>query len=185
MVALAAPLLTVYAAARKKTVYVERFTAAAHSLVIGQTSRVEIGISRWSTPEEREVLLEAVKNTGPADFQNTLRRVLEQQELCGFFRFRNTTAVNIRYARQVPTEGGGRNILLVAERPIHVGEVARMSRSFDYMFSVMQLELDEDDRGEGALALGVEIIFNPQTNSIEMTKFSTQPVRLVGVRPRR
>lgn len=182
--ALVLTLLTLPAAAKKKNdKYLEWFSANAHSLVAGKTSRMEIGISRWSTPEERQTLLEAVKNTGQEDFQLVLRKEFEKMPLCGFFRFTNTLAVNVRYTRQVATETG-REILMVAERPIFPGEVGSSYQTMEHALSILVLKLDEEDRGEGTLAVGVEVTYNDKTDTIELKNLATQPVRLINVRKR-
>jgi hypothetical protein len=182
--ALALALLALPAAAKKKDdKYLEWFSANAHSLVAGKTSRVEIGISRWSTPEERQTLLEAVKNTGQEDFQRILRREFEKMPLCGFFRFTNSMAVNVRYTRQVATEEG-RQVLLVAERPILPSEASSNFQTMEHALSIIVLKLNDEDKGEGTLAMGVEIIYNDKTDTIELKNLATQPIRLINVRKR-
>jgi hypothetical protein len=72
----------------------------------------------------------------------------------------------------------------VAERPILPGEAAAQSRSLEYALSIIVLKLGEADKGEGTLAVGVEVIFNEKTDKIELRNLATQPVRLINVRKR-
>jgi hypothetical protein len=182
--ALALALVALPVAAKKKDdKYLEWFTANAHSIVAGKTTRIEMAISRWTTPEEHQAFKEAVLSTGQEDFQRVLRGELEKLPVCGFFRSIDSLAINVRYARQVAVEGG-RQILMVAERPFLPGEAQSRRQTMEHALSIIVLQLDEKDKGEGTLALGVEVIYNEKTDSIELTNLATQPIRLVNVRKR-
>lgn len=44
------------------------------------------------------------------------------------------------------------------------------------------LNLDENNEGEGGMAIGVRLKFDNENNSLEIENFSSEPVRLTNVR---
>ena len=53
----------------------------------------------------------------------------------------------------------------------------------DFSITLVVLNLDAEGNGEGQLTLGNEIIFNKETNTVEISNAGTQPIRMTNIRP--
>ena len=144
-------------------------------------ARLQIRIDRWSSDEEREKLMEALKGQqrGGRDLANTLF----SKESVGTIRELQSLAYDLRYARSAPIEGG-RQIILATDRPIEFAEAWRASRTLDYNVTLIVLNVDDEGRGDGQIMLGAEFGWNEEKNLVEIEHFSSQPIRLNNVRLR-
>jgi hypothetical protein len=53
----------------------------------------------------------------------------------------------------------------------------------DYPFTFIELRLDDNNRGEGKLALATRIIGNSDGTRLELENYTLQPINLNNVRP--
>ncbi len=150
------------------------------------TAQLAIRIERWSTDEERDALLAIVKKqeSNVASMNQELLRALQRLPRVGHIRESTTLAWDLRFARQAPLEEGGRRIVLATDRPMPHWEVRERPRSFDYPFSVIEMHLDKENRGEGKLLMDTRIFIEPRTNDLVLEHYDIQPVRLNQIRPR-
>ena len=74
----------------------------------------------------------------------------------------------------------GREILLLAERPLAWYELRNASRSQQYRLMAAILELDEEDKGEGTLVMAGRAEL--EDGRIEIERFGALPIRLLNVR---
>jgi hypothetical protein len=118
----------------------ERFTANAVSLSpqygTGQQA-VEITVDRWSPNAERERLVNALTTKGPDE----LLKQLQKLRPVGRIRTPDSLGYDLRYAQQRPLPAGGRSIVIATDRPIGFWEATNRPRSFDYPFTVIQMNL--------------------------------------------
>lgn len=163
----------------------ENFTAAAVNLNSGPTTAtVQIRITRWSTDQEREELLDILKGEGSVNRVNQrLARALRRMPRAGFIRTPGTLAWHLRYARQQQMEEGGRQIVIATDRPIGFWEARNQPRTIDYPFTLLELRLDADNRGEGRMLVNARIRVD-RNNNLVLEHFELQPVRLNRIRPR-
>ena len=143
------------------------------------SSSLDLNIERWSSDEERAQLLEVVQQNEPA----AMIRTLQGLDRVGTARLRNSLSYDFQYSREI-VQGDMRQIILVTDRPIAMEEARRNTRSMDSNLSIIQLQLDADGNGEGTLMVGAELVWNEETDTLEVTHFSSQPVRLTNVRRR-
>ena len=158
----------------------ERFRAIAvvmGNVATGRNSSIDIVISRWTTPEEREALLEVLM-TGD---QNAFRQALTKQEMTGWMRLPDTLRQEFRYAWvRSQREDGSREIIIATDRIIPFVEAWNRPRSFDYDITLIEIELDENNEGSGIAAVGVK--FKVEGNNLTIENFGTQPVNLNAIR---
>jgi hypothetical protein len=140
---------------------------------------VIIGIERWSSEEERELL----RNTFLQKGQDALLGALQSvKPRVGYMRLSNTLAWDLMYARSTKNEDGTRRVFLATDRRVAFGEVAGSTRSLDYAFTLVEIHFDAKGKGEGKLSLGVKIEVDPKTNQIELENYAQRPVDLINVR---
>lgn len=161
----------------------ERFTANARltgNMATGASARVDLTITRWTTPEERERLLRTLVEQGT----DAALDLLSDQEATGRVRVGTRLGYDLRYAWETEVDGQ-RRIVLATDRPMAFWEVFSMRRTVDYNFSLIELRLDDQGRGEGVAAVGVKISFDPESRQLVLEHYDTQPVRLSQVRKTR
>ena len=79
---------------------------------------------------------------------------------------------------------GKREIVLATDRPVTFTEVYSGSAVRDFDITLIVLKFDSgSSKGEGIASVGTEIKWNDATDQLEITNFSSQPVRLGDVRP--
>ena len=156
----------------------EHFTAFAvnNAPMTNTTSaQVDISIQRWTTDERRDQLMTTLKEKGPDE----LLKVLQKQPKVGSIRTQQSLGYDLHYARQLPGEDGGRRIVLATDRPIGFLEAQSGGRTLDYRFTLIELRLDKNGKGEGKMSIAARPEFNDHVLVIE--DYATQPVMLNNV----
>jgi hypothetical protein len=143
-------------------------------------SSVEIVIEKWSTDAQRDKLLDVLQKKG----QDGLLDALEDMPVVGYIRSPGSLRYNLRFARQRAAEDGGRMIVLATDRQMSYWERTSGSRTTNYPFTVIQLQLDKNDEGVGKVSVATKIHIGVD-NVIELENFANQPVRLNEVKPER
>jgi hypothetical protein len=162
----------------------EMFTAFAVNMDGGndKTATVDIQIDRWSPEAERDRLLGILREEKNHDqATKALLRALQQLPKVGYIRTGTSVGWDLRYARQTPMEDGGRQIVIGTDRPINAWEAYGQGRTLDYPFTVIELRLNKDNRGEGKLLAGTKIYIDKNDNLV-LENYSIQPVMLNDVK---
>ena len=159
---------------------IERFTGFAINMNSGpKTATVDFAIERWSTDAEREKLLGIIQeNKDPND---KLLRELQRMPKVGYIRTPDRLAWDLRYSHQSKLEDGGRRIVLATDRPIGFAEARNRPRTIDYPFTIVEVRLDKNNRGEGKILAGTRIYV--EKGSIVLENYGQQPVRFNEIRP--
>jgi len=159
----------------------ESFTGFAINLNAGpKTGSVDFTIERWSTDAERSQLLAIITET--KDPTQPLLKALQKMPAVGRIRTPTSLGWDLRYAHQIKdAEGGGRRLVLATDRPIGFAEARNATRSMDYPFTLIEIRLDADDKGEGKIAAGTKIFVDKKKN-IVVENYAQQPVRFNEIR---
>ena len=177
---LAGVALLSLAGSRARAQEPERFQAWAVNLsnvATGANSQVDIVIERWSSDAERDRLVEAFQKGQDA----LLRELQKIKPRAGYFKLPDQVGWDIMFARQVPGEDGGQEILLVTDRRIDFWEARERPRSIDYPFTLIELHVDKNGQGEGQASVATKITYNKKKNVLELENFTSEPVRLQKV----
>jgi hypothetical protein len=172
--------LAVGAAAQAPTTPVS-YTATAVNVdpsVNLTATTVFITVDRWSTDDERDKLLD----TAGAGGQDALLKSLQGLPKAGSIRTPDSVTFDVRYARHIPSEHGGSQIVLVTDRNISFFEAANAARTADYPFMVIELRMNPSGEGEGRITVATKITANPANNHIMLENYGSQPVQLTRVR---
>jgi hypothetical protein len=152
-------------------------SASSSGVGRGGAGQVDVVIERWSTEAEREKLHQTFLEKGP----DKLLDVLQDMKRVGYARLPNTIGYDLRFARQVPDDEGGRRIYIMTDRRIGFHEARNQPRTMDYPFSLIEIHLDKNGQGEGKVSVATKITMNKKTNQIELENYGQQPVMLTKV----
>jgi hypothetical protein len=162
----------------------ERFTGFAINMNGGRsTATVDFVIDGWSTIAQRDSLLSILKEQKDVFRANEqLVRALQKQPKVGYIRTTNTLAWDLHYARQMPLPDGGRAIVLATDRPIAFAEARNQTRTMDYPFTIVQIQLDKADKGAGKILAGTKLFIDKKTNELVLENYAQQPIRFNEIR---
>ena len=171
----------------------ETYRARATTLGLGVSgrptkTRLTIKIDRWTTDEEHNQLITTLVEKGSED----LLKALQKQEVAGFVEFATPShppATRLRYAREIRVEGK-RIIRLATGQPItaytpFTSDLPDPDIAGDFavsfLFSLIQLRLDENNEGDGTLCLAVQIKYDKENAKLLVENYSHDRVRLTGI----
>jgi hypothetical protein len=152
----------------------------------GANGIVEIRVTKWSTPEERQGLIGIFLDKG----QDGLLRSLEKVDAHGRIRLPGAMGTgrassqaslgnDLRYAWHTKLPDGGDRIVIGTDRYISFAEQTNQPRTIDYPFTFIQIHLPKGGgEGEGKLAYATKLTFDKKKNVVEMENYGTEPVRL-------
>lgn len=172
-------LLTAAApAARQDQEAREEFSAVLTNISnVGGTglTPLTIRITRWTTDEENQRLLETLRDKGQREFLDALT----DRPSVGSIMTPTSLGYPFFYARQMPTEEGGRRIMMISDRPMTFAERTSAATSREYPFTVIDMRLDKDGSGEGTLAQLVQLRLLGNIFGIE--NLASGPMRLNNI----
>jgi hypothetical protein len=170
----------------------ETFNAMAVNMGTGPTgsTTIQLTIERWSTEEERAMLLTTLKEKGHGDFMKALRK----QKQTGFLRSRGALAevnpmpsTRLHYAWQY-IDNGKRYITLITDRPITMAEQRANRRSLEYDTTAVKMEFplmkegdDNPPNGTGQLYTALKIRYDADKKTLEVEQWGSEPVRLTSI----
>jgi hypothetical protein len=137
---------------------------------------VTIRINRWTPEDENERLLATLRDKGQDAF---LRELLDVKPV-GSIATPTSLRYNFFYAAQTAGEEGGRRIMLISDRPMRMAERIGGGPSRDYPFTVIELRLDKEGKGEGTLAQMVQLRL--VGNFLGIENLATAPMKLGEVK---
>jgi len=143
---------------------------------LGQSFNVTIHIEEYSSPEERQVLVEAFDKAKSQGVFNALNKMKSK----GHIAITGTLGYDISFVRRIQTPDGWK-IRILTNRPITFGEAWTDSRSMDYNLSALELDLSDQKGKSGGILLPVcEFVIDKKTNELTIAEYRN-PFRLVDV----
>jgi hypothetical protein len=143
----------------------------------GKSFGMNVYIEQLSTDGEIDELLGTLKTKG----QDGLVSALEDLKDKGRVAPTGSVGTGMRVIRIRPGKDGGQHIVLVTNRPISFGELYNGTRSRDYPFGIVVLDVDKDGKGTGTFAPLCKIKFNKK-KELEVEHYGQKPSRLVNVK---
>ena len=165
---------------------ISAFAVNMSNIATGSNAVVDITINSWSSPEERQHLITTMleKNS------DALLRELQKTRSHGRFRIPGLMGPDphqlrlghdLHYTHQEVNGDGGRRIVIVTDRYIGFGEARNQPRSVDYPFTLFEIRVGSDGKGQGKMAVATKINFDKKKNQLELENYSSEPVRLNNV----
>ncbi len=143
----------------------------------GKSFGVTIYVTAWTSNQEAHNFATVLKSSGP----NGLVSALEKSQDVGRLSPTGFVGSGFRIARLRPAANGESKIIMVTDRPITFGEAYNGTRSRDYQFGIVVLNIDKDGNGTGTLAPVCKIKFNKK-DELEIENYGQKPLRLANVR---
>lgn len=139
---------------------------------------IDIVINRWSTDQERDELLAALREGGPDGLLRALQKI---KDPAGYIRTPSSIGYPLRFARQISMADGGRRIIIATDRYVSFLEATTQPRSADYPFMLVDIRMSADGKGTGKLMPLAKVTAN-EDHTVEIENYSSEPVRLTEVR---
>lgn len=166
---------------------ISAFAVNMSTIGTGANASVRITIDKWSSPEERQALIETMVEKGPDDLLKALQRVPEKGRfsipgLVGPDPHQLRLGHALRYTWQAALPGGGRRIVIITDRYIGFQEARNQPRTIDYPFTLFEIRVDKNGEGQGKMAVATKITFDKAKKTVELENYSSEPVRLNNVK---
>ena len=180
MATLAAAALTAPASAQTQgeKLRIEAFAVNMSNIGTGRTNTVLMEIDRWTTDQQQDELRTALLEQG----SDKLLQALQKQPRVGFIRLPNTVGYDLHYARETALPDGGRRISIATDRRIGFWEARNQPRTIDYPFTLIELRVDANGKGQGKLSVASKITYDAELKTITLENYTTEPVRLQNVK---
>ena len=159
-----------------------RFEAFAVQMQGGMAGMVMITIERWTTDEERNALVGLLANTTlrEQDQEKLVKALQDIKERAGFLNTPNSMGWDIKYAYQTQLPDGGRQVVVVTDKPVSFFAASRNTRTMDYAFTLIEMRFPKgSDKGEGKL-LG-QTSLSVKDGKLQIEIYGQEPTRLTQI----
>lgn len=136
---------------------------------------LRVVIDRFSTDDEVERLVDLYTSRG----DDALAKALSEDTL-GWIHIGATYQVPISFATRIDDDSGSR-IVVLARRPISFAEIFHGSRTRDYPYTAIELDVGEGGRGNGELIGFAQFRPHPD-GTIELENYEFVAARVMGVK---
>jgi hypothetical protein len=155
------------------------FTAFAVNMGSGPNAGVvDIALERLSSDEERANLIAAFMEKGQDALLTALQKVKPR---VGYIRTPNSLGYDLQYAYRFVNADGSIRVVIATDRRIGFLEASRQPRTMDYPFTIIEMRLDKDGKGEGRMAAGTRISRSKDGKTVELENYGISPVALNNI----
>ena len=141
----------------------------------GASMSVDMYVDAFTSGEETMGLLKILQEKG----QDGVVRELEKKDV-GRVTTMKGSIVSLSVARRFESETGA-VVRLFSVRPLHFLELYEYTRSTDYPFSLIELMLDKDGNGQGAVIVAAKIKITKE-GRLELESRGGQYIKITNVR---
>jgi hypothetical protein len=151
-------------------------TARGTGTQLGKMISVKVTIYEFSTPEDREVLVDAFKKGQNQGLVNALTKM----PAVGRIAITGTLGYDLSYIRLIPTETG-RKIRFITNRQLRFGEVYANSQTIAYNLTAGEFDVNDSDKSKnsGVLYPAAQLVINKE-GQVEF-QLNKNPWNLVGI----
>ena len=149
----------------------------------GNAGIMQIRITGWSPAATRTRLIDTFLAKG----QDALLSALQKEKSKGRLSLPNWQGPDpqnyrlgwdIRYAALSKTEDGSDRIVIATDRQMSMWEVRERPRSYDYPFTLIEIRIPKEGKGEGRAFGATQILFDKKKNQIVLEQYSAGEIRL-------
>jgi hypothetical protein len=142
----------------------------------GRSFGLSVYVTELTSDGEVQELASTLKHKGPDGLLSAFEDIKDKGRVAPT----GSVGTGMRVVRIHPTKDGGERIVLVTNRPITFPELYNGTRSRDYQFGIVVLNVDKDGKGTGSFAPLCKIKFNKK-NELEIEHYGQKPFRLANV----
>jgi hypothetical protein len=143
----------------------------------GKSFGLTVSVTGWTSDQEVQEFLTTLKTRGP----NGLVSAMEKTKDVGRLAPTGTVGAGFRFARIRRIPDAGVRIIMATNRPISFPELYNATRSRDYQFGIVVLNVDDNGKGTGTFAPVCKVKFNKK-GELEIEHYGQKPLRLANVR---
>ena len=161
-----------------------QFTAFNVSMPTGMAGITEITIERWTTDEERQLLLGLVETSkeGERGQAKLLKALQDVKPRVGFIRTPNSMGWDLKYAWENILPDGTRQVVIATDKPVSFGAAASGSRVLDYPFTLIEMRMKDNDKGEkGEGKMLAASSISAKDGKLAIENYGQEPVRLTSI----
>jgi hypothetical protein len=143
---------------------------------LGRNFSVTVHIADYSSPEERQALVEAFDKAGSEGLFNALNKMGSK----GRIAITGTLGYDISFIRKIPTADGYK-VRVLTNRPIQFGEAWVNGRSTDYNLSALEFDIsNEKDKSTGVLLPACQFKIDKKTKELTIENYQN-PWKLTNI----
>jgi len=143
----------------------------------GKSFGLTLYVTGWTSDQEVQEFAATLKKSGP----NGLVSALEKTKDVGRLAPTGSVGSGFRIARIRKNPEAGYRIIMATNRPISFPELYNGTRSRDYQFGIVVLNVDNYGKGTGTFAPACKVKFNKK-GELEIEHYGQKPLRLANVR---
>jgi hypothetical protein len=137
-------------------------------------------VQELTSDGDLDELVATLKNKGPDGLVSAMEDIKDKGRVAPT----GSVGTGVRVVRIRPNKDGGLHIVLATNRPISFAELYNGTRSGDYKFGLVMLNVDKNGNGTGSFAPLCKIKFNKK-NELEIEHYGQKPFRLANVQLQR
>ncbi len=151
-------------------------TAYGTSTQMGQNIGVTLIIYEYSTPEDRQILVDAYQKGQNQGLVNALSKM----KAVGRMSVQGTLGSDVAFIKMIPT-ATGRKIRFVTNRQIRFGEAWSDSQTMAYNLTAGELDINSSDKSKstGTLYPAAQLVLNKEGEL--QWELNQNPWRLAGI----
>jgi hypothetical protein len=142
----------------------------------GKSFSLQISLQDVTSDGDMDELMGTLKHKG----MDALVSAMDGMKEIGRVAPTGSIGTAMRVVRIHPGKNGGQHIVLVTNRPIAFAELYNVTRSSEYPFAIVTLDVDKDGKGTGSFAPVCKIRFNKK-HELEIEHYGLKPFRLANV----
>ena len=169
-------------AQRATPAQVETFTGTTINLTPGSGESLRINVFKWATDAERDTVL-AAWGKGV----DGLSAVLDKAPTVGHIWDSGPIGYSVRYAQKLQLPDRSERIILITDRPLgswgrQAWKPSKESTAPAYKFTLVELRLNKDGRGEGKMSLGAAVAPDTKAGTLALENYTAAPILVTNVR---
>jgi hypothetical protein len=161
----------------------ETFTAKTINMSVGAGQNVKIDVFRWSTEDERNALVSAVKEHNDKAVADALQKAAS----LGSIWTNENLGYSIRYAVSDTTTTGMERVVVLTDSQLgswsgQIWKPIQASANVTYPFSLIELRVNRAGAGEGKMSLAGTVIADENAKTLTLGDYDAAPVLLRPVK---
>ncbi|HQR65817.1 MAG TPA: hypothetical protein PLB02_00285 [Thermoanaerobaculia bacterium] len=141
------------------------------------TWELKVHADEFTPADEVKQLVELGRQGG----QDAVQKALWKMKSRGFIKIGNSLGYQVPVIRWRALPNGNTQLTFLTDRPIQFVEFFNGTRSLDYIFGMVVIELDAKGSGSGQIYGAMKATFDP-SGRVDLDSFGTKPYKVINVK---